>query len=109
MPRDRGSLFMLDDDGNPVREDDVVAWGRWYETADRIVRQDLVGEAGVSTVFLGMDMAHFGGPPVLYETRVFYGPLDGAETRYQTRDQALAGHADTVELVRAAQEESDAT
>ena len=50
---------------NPKPEPDVVKWGEWYETADRQVCLDKVGETTVSTVFLGMNHAYFAGPPAV--------------------------------------------
>lgn len=49
----------------------------------------------VSTVFLVIDHAHFGGPPMLYET------LSGEGiTRYPNEVAALAGHDQAVEFER---------
>lgn len=61
-----------------------------------------VGDARVSTVFLGLDHGWGEGPPVLYETMVFGGPLDGECERYCTRAEAVAGHALMVARVVAA-------
>jgi len=48
----------------------------------------------VSTVFIGLDHRFFGdGPPLLFESMVFGGPLDGEQFRYPTWDAAAAGHA----------------
>lgn len=90
--------YVLDDDGAPVPCDDLRAWGQWMATAHRTVAQDRdegEGPAGwrVSTVFLGLDHRHVGtGPPILWETMVFGGPLDQAQRRYTSRADALRGH-----------------
>jgi len=55
--------------------------------------KDVAPGAEVSTVFLGLDHAFGDGPPVLFETMVFGGPLDGEQDRYCTWDEAVAGHA----------------
>lgn len=48
----------------------------------------------VSTVFLGLDHNLGGyGPPLLFETMVFGGPLNEHCIRYSTVDQAAHGHA----------------
>lgn len=47
----------------------------------------------VSTVFLGIDHGYGNSPPVLFETIIFNGPFDGAQRRYYTWDEAVAGHA----------------
>lgn len=85
--------------GEPRPCIDVVEWAEWFETADRVLAKDRDEGAGsadgveVSTVFLGLDHNPYGiGPPILWESLVFGGPLDGTMKRYATRDEALAGH-----------------
>jgi hypothetical protein len=59
----------------------------------------------VSTVFIGLDMSYrgpLGGDPLLFETLVFNGPLDGEGERYSSWDEAEKGHAAVIERVRAA-------
>lgn len=47
----------------------------------------------VSTVWLGRDHRFGGdGPPIIFETLVFGGPLDGEMDRYCTEAEATAGH-----------------
>jgi hypothetical protein len=86
--------YKLDADGTPVPVADVIEWALWFETADRLVLRDGDERTGweVSTVFLGLDHQHGNGPPLLYETLVFKGPLDGEMRRYTTRSEAEAGH-----------------
>lgn len=72
----------------PVKERDLIKWAKWYESADRQVART----KRVSTVFLGIDHAFRGGKPVLFETMVFGGPLDGEQERYCTWDEAVDGH-----------------
>jgi len=59
------------------------------------------GEVTVSTVFLGLDHGYPPNPkcPVLFETVVFGGNLDGSMSRYRTYDLALKGHSELVKLV----------
>lgn len=59
-----------------------------------------VGEAEVSTIWLGLDHSFGGGQPIIFETLVFDGPLDGEGDRYSTLAEAEAGHARWVERVR---------
>lgn len=70
----------------------------FYEAfRNRRARQDEVVRDGeellVSTVFLGIDH-NFGddGPPILYETMIFGGSLEGETRRYCTREDAMACH-----------------
>lgn len=107
-------LYILDDDGRPLPCPDSLAWGQWMHDADkdrlRVVAQDKDegpggGEILVSTVFLGMDHNFVGkGPPVLWETLVFGGPLADEQMRYISREHALAGHQAMCRRVRAALE-----
>jgi len=54
----------------------------------------------VSTVFLGLDHNYEQiGPPIVFETMVFGGPLDREQIRYATADEALVGHEAMVERV----------
>jgi hypothetical protein len=89
--------YILDEHGQPVPCEDLATWAQWFETADRRVAQDLdEGDAGkkvrVSTVFLGLDHRFGDGPPILWETLVFGGALDGEMARYTSLADALAGH-----------------
>lgn len=89
--------------GHEARPATLMEWAKWYETADRHLANDLVGDVRVSTVFLGLDH-RFGdsGAPILYETMVFGGPLDQEQWRYETWDEAEKGHADMLTRVRSA-------
>jgi hypothetical protein len=88
-----GGLYILIGH-DPVRVDDWSEWGRWFETADRRVARERVGQIEVSTVFLGLDHDHSGnGPPQLFETMLF--DLDGQQdyqTRCSTWEEAIAMH-----------------
>jgi len=92
--------YVLDDEGEPLACDDVIVWAKWFETAQRVVaRTRIDNQTEVSTVFLGLDH-RFGAPgaPLLFETLVFGGKLDGEQKRYTSRVEAEAGH---VAMVRA--------
>jgi thioesterase domain-containing protein len=81
-----------------------LEWARWYQTADRTVARTKVGEAEVSTVFMGLDYQFDpDGPPLIFETMVFSSDpqLDEWTERYSTWSDAEAGHARIVEMVRA--------
>jgi DNA polymerase III epsilon subunit-like protein len=71
---------------------DLLEWGRLYESQERhVARTELNGGVVVSTVFLGLDHAFGGGPPILFETMVF-GTDDDMCERYSTWNEAQAGH-----------------
>lgn len=78
--------YTLDTTGNPVAEPDLMKWAKWYEQRDvRRVADERFDAAGiemrVSTVFLGIDHSFGDGPPVLWETMIFGGPLDQEQDR----------------------------
>lgn len=95
--------WMLDEKGEPKRAEDIIEWARWLERNQdaRRVAFDEIGDVHVSTVFLSIDHAFTGGPPVLWETMVFGGPRDEEQERYTSRADAVAGHARMVARVRA--------
>lgn len=98
--------YILNAAGDPVAEPDVLAWALWFGSAERtIARTELPNDVMVSTVFLGIDHNFGGGPPILFETMIFGGPLDEAQYRYTTREIALIGHEAAVVEAKAASNE----
>ncbi|MEJ6847522.1 hypothetical protein V3589_15040 [Sinorhizobium fredii] len=110
--------YILDDNRQPVPEENLLAWARWYEEADRHVAETFTELFWVSTVFLGIDHNFWDrGPPILFETMVFenkphlmeiFGKLreihskhDGECWRYATWDDAEAGHNAVVKRILA--------
>jgi hypothetical protein len=93
------SYYILDALGDP-QPTDMLTWAAWLEQADRQLAQTQIGTVRVSTVFLGLDQRRLGQTPILWETLVFGGPLDGTMYRYETRQQAHAGHEELVSRVR---------
>ena len=99
-------LLLLDEDRNPYE----VSSEEWAEACTVLARADVwpwrVGiddhdDWGVSTVFLGYDAA--GG---CFETMIVHRKGDDLDedadfVRYETWDQALAGHAAAVDELRA--------
>lgn len=96
--------YILGPDGRtPVPCPDPIEWARWFgAVGNRSVASTAVGVVRVSTVFLGLDHAFAGGPPALFETMVFGGPLDQDGERYSTWAEAEAGHERWVERAQAA-------
>ncbi len=84
---------------------DLEAWVAWIETADRRVAETCIGGAAITvrTTFLGLSLgAPDADPPLLFETLVAGGPLQNAQVRYGTWNEAQAGHVVMVERVRLA-------
>ncbi len=100
--------YILDANGEPQLCDDWREWARWYETAERHIGNDTIEGVQISTVFLSLDHNLSDGPPVLWETMVFGGLLDGEQDRYTSKADALAGHHAICERVRAAIDQPDA-
>jgi hypothetical protein len=94
------------DGHKPVRCTNLLEWAKWMETAPRRVSQTFVHGSNISTVFLGLDHSYMraGDPPILFETLVFGGPLDGAQDRYSSWEEAEKGHVHMVERVRSSHE-----
>ena len=82
-----------------VKCDNLAVWAKYLEKADRKVARDSIGGVDISTVFLGLDHQFGDGPPLLFETLVFGGPLDGEMSRYPSWDDALAGHKLMIKLI----------
>ena len=96
-----GDHYILD--GKEPRETDLMTWARWFKDAERHFADETVGgDVRVSTVFLGLDHSFGAGPPLLFETMVFGGPLDQEQDRYPTWAEAEQGHAAMVKRAREA-------
>jgi len=104
-------------DGKTPVPVDLITWAKWLNTGNRIVKKDTatvklrgqpVGEVRVSTVFLGLDHSFGEGPPLLFETMVFGGVLDGEQDRCSTWDAAEKMHDLMCERVKNATNEVDA-
>ena len=92
------------DGHEPVPCEDIYIWAEWFaDINNRRVASDTIGESEISTVCLGLD--HFfiharEHVPILFETMVFGGELDGYTRRYATWGEAEAGHKEIIALVR---------
>jgi hypothetical protein len=97
-------LYVLDADNRVVEVFDFVTWGKYMEGGNRHVAwTQITSETKVSTVFIGIDHRIYGnGPPVLFETMIFGGPLDEYQWRYASYDDAEVGHRMAVAEAREA-------
>ena len=88
---------------------DTVEHHEWMlqdpDRGHKVVKRDnFEGDVLVSTVFLmGINHNHLGyangSAPLLFETMILGGPLDGYQVRYSTWDQAEAGHLVALEVL----------
>lgn len=102
MP-DRSMYY--DRKGRPITLHD---WAMAFEgTGDRIVATKVLGERPkqtiISTVWVGIDRSFSANPhakPLIFETMIFGGPLDGEQIYYSSEEQARKGHDDIVAVHR---------
>lgn len=93
--------------GTEVVNCSLEEWGRFFNSPERHLAKDLVGEHFVSTVFLGMDHSFLDGPPLWFETMVFCQKehhncqWDDECRRYSTHAEALAGHQKIIKELKA--------
>lgn len=103
----RPHRYILDEAGEPVPCDDIIEWARGFDMEHRRVAETVIDNVRVSTVFLGIDHAFDGGPPVLWETMIFGGEHDEYCDRYTSRADAVAGHTRAVDMVLAGVRDGD--
>ena len=89
-------IFYCLDDNHQVHPCDAIQVLR----KNRIINQDQVGSSFVSTVFLFIDHNFGDGPPLLFETMVFGGKMDGYQIRCSTWEQAVIQHRRTLDEVK---------
>lgn len=98
-------VYYILKDGRVIETSDGSAWGQWYHDhpEERIIVQTEIGDAWVSTVFLGLDHNWMGkGDPLLFETLIQWKNcprLDMEMIRYATLDKAKEGHDYMVRVI----------
>lgn len=96
------SRYYILDGKTPVTAD-LITWAKWFDEdarEKRIVKQEEVNGVRVSTVFLGLNHSFGDGPPMIFETMVFGGSLEGLLERCSTWDEAEKQHLAMVERVK---------
>ena len=88
-----------DRQGRPLAS---IADADWSDAARRVARTALPDGTEVSTVHLVIDHQWGDGPPLIFESMIFGGPLDQECARYATEAQAREGHAEMVARAREA-------
>lgn len=100
--------FILDEDKNIIPAN-LLEWGEFFENHDkkRIVKQEIVEDKFVSTVFLGLDQSWYidkDHKPLIFETMIFHGKGEGRSDiycdRYATWKEAEEGHEKAVQWVK---------
>jgi hypothetical protein len=88
-----GFGLWYDRQGNPITTAQWEAIRRQGREAILVARSNLGLRGVVSTVHLGLDYGFGDGPPVIFETMIFGGPMDQTIERYTTEALAREGHA----------------
>jgi hypothetical protein len=108
--------YIWDRETDTIKPVDTLTWGRYLEEGDRTLQITEFNGVTVSTVFIGLDYNWYKRPggPIVWETMVFGGERDGLQRRYQTKEEAIAGHDQIVSemsplLIQELWEESDNT
>lgn len=85
-------------DGQTPKIVDLLTWARWFEDHRKIFLTTVDDKTAVSTVFLGIDHDfNRAGPPLLFETMILGGPLDGRQWRCAFYKEAERQHASAVD------------
>lgn len=100
--------YILNENGEPKctgpGHDGLIAWAQWWEAnREKLdIGRTWVGESLVCTTFLGLDYNwRPEGPPILWETEVSHGPMNGECQRCSGgREQAEAMHAQVLAKVK---------
>jgi len=83
-----------------VIEPDLLKWAKWFETKERIIKQENVKGKMVSTVFLGIDHNFYNeGKPILFETMIF-GDGQEYQERCSTWEEAEEQHKKAVKSLK---------
>lgn len=98
----------FDREGKPLQ---LLEWARMCEGNEeyRIVKQEMVGEYFVSTVWVGLNMSYWRYAPIkIFETMIFRIDEDmeiedsirGYQQRYSTETEALKGHEKAIKIAK---------
>ncbi len=103
-----GRYYILRD-GRLAEESDHSVWLDWvkncYPHVSRLA-QTQTASATVKTRFLAVNLTLTDDQvPLLFETRVTGGWLDGQREKFATPEEALAGHLSWVDRVRSVEDE----
>jgi len=74
----------------------LFEWAEFFETERRFIKYTEMPLCRVSTIFIGLDQSVLWGPgskrPILFESMIRGGSLDGEQWRYATYEEAEEGH-----------------
>jgi hypothetical protein len=93
-------ILYYDKDGKGI---DHHEWSmHFHDLSYKHVRVTAIDDdVEISTVWVGIDQGFgMGGPPLIFETMIFGGDLDGYQWRWPTLEAAEAGHDQAIALVQ---------
>ena len=83
----------------PVAVESFIKWNSWMASAtfaETTVMYNELGDSIISTRFVGIDLnpgsSNSNSQPMVFETLVMGGALDGKKNLYPTWDEAIKGH-----------------
>ncbi|MBP90956.1 MAG: hypothetical protein CMJ64_30315 [Planctomycetaceae bacterium] len=77
-------------------------YAAWIETNNRRIDFSQIGDVEIVSEFRGVDHSDDADPPLLFETIVSGGVLDGLKWQYSTLGEVKRGHHEAVAEVKAA-------
>ncbi|YAG07716.1 hypothetical protein NSTC731_04042 [Nostoc sp. DSM 114167] len=84
------------DGETPVAVESFMEWSLWMMSAKTIVMINELKDSIISTRFVGIDLnpgsCNSGSKPMVFETLVMGGAMDGKKNLYPTWDEAIQGH-----------------
>jgi hypothetical protein len=97
MKMDKG---LLNPDGTITICNNIVEWAKSFESMNRAIKQDSVGDVKISTVFLGINMGWVQYDPKWFETMIFGGKHNLWQARHPTIQAAIASHERILENIK---------
>ncbi|MEH2157295.1 hypothetical protein [Nostoc sp.] len=80
----------------PVAVDSFIEWSLWIMSASTTVMINELKDSIISTRFVGIDLNpgsyNSESKPMVFETLVMGGAMDGKRNFYPTWDEAIQGH-----------------
>ena len=79
----------------------VLDWAKWYEKNKQTIETTTIGDIQITTEFVGIDDSVFEiDSPLLFETVILGGDMNGWVCQYSTLAEAKSGHFDAVDDVK---------
>ncbi|MHC5768725.1 MAG: hypothetical protein ACYTXI_24500 [Nostoc sp.] len=79
----------------PVAVESFMEWSLWMMSGNTTVMVNELNDCIISTRFVGIDLNpgnNSNSQPMIFETLVIGGSLDGKKNLYPTWDEAMQGH-----------------